>query len=348
MLKKEKKLGYAVVGLGVGRTHCDAAYNSQNATLVAVCDLLDEKLESAKKAYEGVLTYNSFDEMLKNPAIDIVSICVPSGLHAGLAVAALESGKHILVEKPIDITVENAMKIEDARAKTGLKTGVIHQNRFNAVMKPVKDAVDVGKIGKLILGTFAVKWYREQSYYDSGGWRGTWDMDGGGSLMNQAVHTVDLMQWLMGDVVSVTSHMGVYSHKIDTEDLTVSIVKFESGAVATFTSSTCCYPGISTDIQLYGERGSIEVDGDALKLWKIMGGDAFEENEMLETYGAGNGAAAALDPSLVLGHEVQIEDIISAVAENREPLVTPLEAIKSVRIINAIYESAKTGKEIFI
>lgn len=343
-----KKIGYAVVGLGVGRSHCDAAYNSKNANLVAVCDLLDGKLEAAKKAYDGVLTYKSFDEMLKNPDIDIVSICVPSGLHAELAVLALENGKNILVEKPVDITVENAMKIENARVKTGLKAGVIHQNRFNAVMKPVKEAVDNGKIGKLILGSFAVKWFRDQNYYDSGGWRGTWEMDGGGSLMNQAVHTVDLMQWLMGDVQSVTSVMGVYNHKIETEDLTVSIVKFTSGAVATFTSSTCCYPGICTDIQLYGEKGSIEVDGDVLKLWKIIGGDSFEENEMLETYGAGNGAAVALNPSLVLGHAVQVEDIISAVIEDRQPLVTPLEAMKSVRIINAVYESAKSGKEIFI
>ena len=343
-----KKIGYAVVGLGVGRTHCDAAYNSKNARLVAVCDLLDEKLESAKKAYEGVLTYKSFEEMLKNPDIDIVSIAVPSGLHAELAVLALENGKNILVEKPIDITVEKAMKIEAARVKSGLKAGVIHQNRFNAVMKPVKEAVDGGKIGKLILGSFAVKWFRDQNYYDNGGWRGTWAMDGGGSLMNQAVHTVDLMQWLMGDVYSVTSVMGIFNHVIESEDLTVSIVKFKSGAVATFTSSTCCYPGVCTDIQLYGAKGSIEIDGDVLKLWKIAGGDSLEETEMLETYGAGNGAAVALNPALVLGHAFQVEDIISAVIENRQPLVVPLDAIKSVGIINAVYESAKTGKEIFL
>ncbi|MCL1793639.1 MAG: Gfo/Idh/MocA family oxidoreductase [Oscillospiraceae bacterium] len=343
-----KKIGYAVVGLGVGRTHCDAAYKSKNADLVAVCDLIEEKLEAAKKAYEGVLTYKSFEEMLKNPDIDIVSIAVPSGLHADLAVQALESGKNVLVEKPIDITVEKAKKIEEARIKTGKKAGVIHQNRFNAVMKPMKEAVDSGKIGKLILGTFAVKWYRDQNYYDAGGWRGTWAMDGGGSLMNQAVHTVDLMQWLMGEAKSVTSIAGVYNHKIETEDLTASLVKFKSGAVATFVSSTCCYPGLCTDIQLYGEKGSIEVDGDSLKLWKVMGGDALEESEMLEIYGSGNGSAAALDPTLIMGHAVQVEDIISAVMENRQPLVVPADAMKSVGIINAVYESSRTGKEVLL
>ncbi|MCL2095443.1 MAG: Gfo/Idh/MocA family oxidoreductase [Oscillospiraceae bacterium] len=344
----EKKIGYAVVGLGIGRAHCDAVYNSKNAELIAVCDLLEEKLESAKQAYEGVLTYKSFDEMLENTDIDIVSVCVPSGLHSEFSVRALEKGKHILVEKPVEITVEKAMEIEEAAKRTGLKAGVIHQNRFNAVMKPVKEAVEEGRFGKIILGNFAVKWFRDQNYYDSGGWRGTWEMDGGGSLMNQAVHTVDLMQWLMGDVKSVVSVSGVYNHKIETEDLTVSIVKFESGAVASFTSSTCCYPGICTDIQLYGEKGSVEIDGDSLKLWKIAGGDSFEENDMLETYGGGNGAAAALDPSLAVGHSVQVEDMISAVIENREPLVTPAEAIKSVRIVRAVYESAETGREVFL
>lgn len=343
-----KKIGYAVVGLGVGKSHCDAAYKSKNANLVAVCDLIEKKLESAKKAYDGVLTYTSFDEMLKNPDIDIVSVAVPSGMHADFAVKALEAGKNVLVEKPIDITPERAMKIEEARAKTGLKVGVIHQNRFNAVMKPVKEAVDDGTLGKLILGTFEVKWFRDQNYYDNGGWRGTWEMDGGGSLMNQAVHTVDIMQWLMGDVLSVTSTMGIFNHEIKTEDLTMSIVKFKSGAVANFISSTCCYPGICTDIQLYGSKGSIEVDADCLKLWKIVGGDSFTESDMLETYGQGNGAAAALDPTLMTGHSVQVEDMINAVIEDREPLITPLEAIKSVKIINAIYESARSNKEVFI
>ena len=344
-----KKIGYAVVGLGVGTAHCDAAYKSQNANLVAVCDLIESKLEKAKSKYEGVLTYTSYDEMLKNPDIDIVSVCVPSAMHADFAVQALEAGKHILVEKPIDITPERAIIIEEARAKTGLRAGVIHQNRFNAVMKPMKEAIDDGTLGKLILGAFAVKWFRDQNYYDNGGWRGTWEMDGGGSLMNQAVHTVDLMQWLMGDVYSVTSTMGIFNHEIETEDLTLSIVKFKSGAVASFTSSTCCYPGISTDIQVYGSKGSIEVDADCLKLWKIIDGDSFTENDMMETYGQGNGAAAAANPELMTGHAVQVEDIINAVIEDREPLVTPLEAIKSVRIINAIYESARNGgKEIII
>lgn len=339
----ERKIGYAVVGLGVGRAHAKAALNSKNGRLVAVCDLIPEKLEKAKKEYGDILTYTDFAEMLKNPDIEIVSIAVPSGIHAELAVQALEAGKHVLVEKPIDITVEAAEKIEEARARTGLKAGVIHQNRFNACMKPMKEAIDSGKLGRVFLGTFAVKWYRTQEYYDNGGWRGTWAMDGGGSLMNQAIHTVDLMQWLMGDVESVTSHMGIFNHDIETEDMTASLVTFKNGAAATFVSTTCAYPGLSTDIQVYGTRGSIEVDGDHLKLWRIEGEDEDEGKAMIDLYGEGNGNATALDPTLVVGHATQVNDIIDAVLFDREPLIVPTDAIKSVRIANAIYDSSRTG-----
>ena len=260
---KNGKIGYAVVGLGIGKAHVDAAAAYDRCDLIAVCDLIQEKMDKVVGRYPGTLTYTDFDEMMKNPDIDIVSICLPSAMHADYAVKAMEAGKNVLCEKPIDITVEAAERIEEARVRTGMTVGIVHQNRNNAVMKPIKEAVDSGRLGKQVLGTFAVKWYRDQHYYDNG-WHGTWAMDGGGSLMNQAVHTVDLMQWLMGDVASVHSAMGIYEHKIETEDLTASVITFKSGAIATFVSTTCAYPGISTDIQLYGTGGTIEADADIL------------------------------------------------------------------------------------
>ncbi|MGN0636426.1 MAG: Gfo/Idh/MocA family protein [Acutalibacteraceae bacterium] len=340
-----KKAGYAVVGLGVGVNHVRAAANSERADLIAVCDLIQEKLDKVSAEFPGTLTYLDFDEMLKNPDIDIVSICVPSGMHADLAVRALEAGKNVLVEKPIDITVEAAMRIEEARVRTGKKAGVIHQNRNNADMAPILDAVRSGRLGDLFYGDFEVKWFRTQEYYDNGGWRGTWEMDGGGSLMNQAVHTVDLMQWIMGDVKSVTSKVGIYNHKIETEDFTASLIEFKSGAVATFVSTTCAYPGLNTGIKVYGTKGSIEANGDTMLLWKIEGAEEGEEAKMLETY-AGNSAAAALDPTLCTGHASMVEDMIAAVLDDRDPQILPMEAIKSVRIVNAVYESAKTGKPV--
>ena len=345
---KNGKVGYSVVGLGVGKCHADAAFKSENANLIAVCDLLPEKLEKAKEDWPGVLTYTDFSEMLKNPDIDVVSICVPSGLHAELAVEAMYAGKNVLVEKPVDITVENALKIEKARLETGVKAGVVHQNRYNPDMPLMHDAVVSGKIGKVLFGDFCVKWYRTQEYYDcDGGWRGTWEMDGGGSLMNQAVHTVDLMQWLMNsDVESVTAKAKVFDHDIDTEDYTASIITFKSGAVATFVSTTCAYPGVETGIKVYGTNGSIEANQDTLRTWKFKDETEEDEKAMLAKY-TGNAAAAALNPKLCLGHNYVVEDMISAVLEDRDPGVLPMEAIKSVRIVNAVYESSRTGKTIY-
>lgn len=341
------KIGYAVAGLGVGRAHVRAAAEYENCELIAVCDLIESKLNSVADTYPGTKTYLDFDEMLRDDEIDIISICLPSAMHADFAVKAMEAGKHVLVEKPIDITVEAAKRIEQASVRTGMTAGVIHQNRNNAVMKPVKEAVDAGRLGNIVLATFAVKWYRDAHYYT--GWHGTWDMDGGGSLMNQAVHTVDLMQWLMGDVASVHSVMGIYNHDIETEDMTASVITFKSGAVATFVSTTCAYPGISTDIQLYGTGGTIETDADVLKRWKLRDSDDEdeEEEEMLEKYGGGNRAAEKADPTVVTGHVSMVRDMVDAVIEGRSPQVVPMEAIKSVCIVNAIYESARTGKTVY-
>ena len=346
---KNGKIGYAVVGLGIGFAHADAAYEYEKCELVAVCDIKRDRLDKAVEKYAGVRAYEKFDDLLCDSEVDIISICLPSGMHAEFAVKAMEAGKHVLVEKPVDITVEAAMKIDECARRTKMKAGVIHQNRNNALMKPIKEAVDSGRLGKLVLGTFAVKWFREQSYYDNG-WHGTWDMDGGGSLINQAVHTVDLMQWLMGDVESVSSKMGIYDHQIETEDLTARVVTFKNGAVATFVSTTCAHPGISTEISVYGTGGTIEADADVLKTWKLKDSwdEAEEEAEMLEKYGKGNLGAEAQDPSIVCGHKSMVIDMVEAVINDRDPQISVCEAVKSVRIVNAVYESAKSGKTVML
>lgn len=347
-MTKDNKIGYAVVGLGVGKAHVEAALQYDKCRLVAVCDIVPEKMKSVTDKNPEVLSYTEFDEMIKNPEIDIVSICLPSAMHADFAVRAMEAGKHVLVEKPIDITVDAAMKIEEARKCTGKKVGCIYQNRNHAVMKPLKAAIESGKLGKIFLGTFAVKWYREQAYYDGElCWHGTWEMDGGGSLINQAIHTLDLMQWLMGEPESVRSTMSINAHKMETEDLTASILRFKNGATATFLSTTCCYPGLSTDIQIYGTKGSVELDADVLKLWKIEGEDERDEEDMLDRYGRGNRVACAYEEGLKYGHVTQIEDMVDAVIEDRDPQVTPLEAIKAIKIIEAIYRSAQTGETVY-
>lgn len=343
-----RKLGYAVLGLGIGMAHAAGAAESANADLVAACDLDEARLAKFAGLYPDATLYTDVEDLFADPRVDIISICLPSAMHADFAVRAMEAGKHVLIEKPIDITPERARLIVEAQKRTGMTAGVVHQNRFNLNMYPIKEAVESGKLGRLILGTFAVKWYREQSYYDRGGWRGTWEMDGGGSLMNQAVHTVDLMQWLMGDVESVTSTIGIMNHDIKTEDMTASIIKFKSGATATFVSTTCAYPGLATDIQLYGSAGSIEADADKITLWKMVADeDGDEEDEILERYADGNRAAAKREPDKLYGHRHVVEDMILAVRDGRAPEVTPEEAIKSVAIVNAVYRSAREGKTVY-
>ena len=348
-----KKIGYGVLGLGIGRYHAKAAFDMEEAELVAVCDARPDRLEKHKREYPemypDLTVYTKYEDMLANPDIDIISVATPSGTHAEYVCQALRAGKHVLVEKPIDITVDAALKIEEARVRTGKIAGVIHQNRNNCVMKPIKEALDAGRLGKLVLATFAVKWYRDQHYYE--GWHGTWEMDGGGSLMNQAIHTVDLMTWLMGEVESVTSTAGIYNHKIDTEDLTASLVKFKSGATATFVSTTCAYPGISTEMMLYGTEGSIEADADMIKTWKMkeplddMDEDE-EEQMMIDRYGKGNRFAAEHEPDALYGHRHVVEDMICAVRDGRDPEIMPTSAANAVRFVNAVYESAKSGKTV--
>jgi len=342
-----KKIGYCVTGLGVGKAHLSAANANPNVGYLAICDIDPAKREWAAKNYPNVVCYDDFDTMLKDEKIDIVSVALPSAMHADFACKALEAGKNVLVEKPIDITVEKALKIEETRKKTGMKVGVIFQNRNNPSVKEAKKAIDEGRLGKLILGTFAVKWYRDQPYYDAGGWRGTWEMDGGGSLMNQSVHTVDLMQWMMGDVESVQGHYTIANHNITSEDLTASVIKFKNGAMATFVSTTCCNPNRGTYIQVYGADGCIELNGDNVEAWKPAGFTAEEEAAVIEKYAKGNASAVAADPTLVVGHASQVNDMIDAVINDRDPQVGPMEAVKAVRIINAVYESSRTGKIIY-
>lgn len=370
---KENKICYAVLGLGIGMAHAEAAFASENCILYAACDIDKERLERFSSLYPDAKTFTDFDEMLTDECIDIISICLPSSMHSDFAVRAMEAGKNVLVEKPLDITPERAMLIEDARLRTGKTCGVVHQNRFNAVLFPLRNALKAGLFGDIYLGTFAVKWYRDQKYYDRGGWRGTWDIDGGGSLMNQSIHTVDIMLWLMGDIKSVHSIGKICAHNIKTEDLTASLIEFESGATATFVSTTAAYPGISTDIMIYGTKGSFEADGDKLRRFSLnfdaLGDDVlnkglpslfdglgipmpaesvdFDEDELseflLEKLGKGNRNASKFFPDAFFGHRHVIEDMILSVKTGKDPEVMPLEAIKSVKAVNRIYAAAGIG-----
>ncbi|NLE26612.1 MAG: Gfo/Idh/MocA family oxidoreductase, partial [Clostridiaceae bacterium] len=206
-------MGCGVVGLGaIGPTHIKCIKAADNAELVAVCDSVEEKALRYSQE-NGCKAYTRYEDMLADPAVDLVHICVPSGDHANLGVLAAAAGKHVLVEKPIDVTLEAADRLIEACDKAGVLLSCISQHRFADDLIRTKDAVDAGRFGKITFGGSYTKWYRSQEYYDSGDWRGTWELDGGGALMNQSVHYVDMVQWLCGEVAEVTAYCGTLAHE---------------------------------------------------------------------------------------------------------------------------------------
>ncbi len=339
---------YGILGLGIGMAHVAAAASSSKCLLCAVADLDESRRANFNLEYPDVPAYNTLEEMLEAEKLDAVSICLPTGMHADYAVRAMEAGVHVLIEKPIDVTVEKALPVIETAKKTGKKCGVVFQNRYNFGLDPVYAGLADGTLGKIHLGTFAVKWYRDDAYYAAnGGWRGTWEMDGGGSLMNQSIHTVDLMLQLMGKPKSITSQMRLCGHDIESEDLTVSTLTFESGAIATFTSTTCAYPGICTEISLTCENGYVALDADKLTLWKLKGGDSEKEAELVSRYSVGNRKAGKLCRGRLFGHKRVVDDFCAAILEDRAPAVTAEEGLLPLRVICAAYESAKSGTTLF-
>ena len=230
--ESSEKIGFAIVGGGViGPLHAQAIAAQPDARLVAVCDIVPGAAEKLASQY-GAEAMTDLDAMLARDDIQIVNVCVPSGLHAEIGIKAAQAGKHVICEKPIDITLDAADRLTAACAAAGVKLQVISQHRFSASMQRLKRAIDDGSLGTLVMGNAEVFWYRAQAYYDSGGWRGTWSLDGGGCLMNQGVHYVDLLRWAMGPVASVSAKMGTLAHeRIEVEDVAVAVIQFANGAI---------------------------------------------------------------------------------------------------------------------
>jgi len=351
MAADRRTVGYAVVGLGVGKAHVQGAIKARNCELKAVCDIDESRLQSVTQD-AGCDGYTDFAEMLKREDIDIVSVCTPSGMHADMVIQAAEAGKHVLCEKPLDIKLDRIDAMIQACRRNNVKLGGIFQRRLSPVNKLIKATLEEGKLGKLISGNVQVKWYRTQEYYEAnGGWRGTWEMDGGGSLMNQSIHTIDLFQWLMGPVESVFAKTGVYAHDIETEDTGFALVTFKNGALGSIIGTTAAYPGLDTSVQIHGENGSIYTVDDKVVRWRIRGdNEEEEEKKMIAGYGSGQGGSGSSDPMAIAttGHAGHVQDIVDAVLEDRDPAVPGPAGRPAVEIILAIYESARTGKEVHL
>jgi predicted dehydrogenase len=288
-------------------------------------------------------------EFLAHFGLDIVTICTPSGFHLEPALEVAEARKHLIVEKPLEITLERCDKIIDACQKNNVKLAGIFQSRFSDVARVIKKTLDEGRFGKLVLGDAYVKWYRSQQYYDDGGWHGTLKFDGGGALMNQSIHAIDLLQWFMGPVGSVSAFTGTLGHeRIEVEDVSVAALHFKSGAFGVIEGTTAIYPGFLKKIEICGTQGSAVLVEEDLKAWSFSE-EREEDKEILEKFAAktetGGGAA---DPAAISfqGHQRQFEDFVEALETGRKPLVNGPEARKAVEIILAIYQSAREGRRV--
>jgi predicted dehydrogenase len=353
-----EKLRFGILGCGViGPHHARAIAGLQSAELVAVADVVPELAEELADDH-GCSHYASLEEMLSGVDLDAVCVCTPSGMHAEGAITALEAGKDVIIEKPVDITLKAADRLIEVQRATGRRVAVVSQHRFDAGTQAVREALARGVFGRLTSGSADVRWWRSQSYYDSGGWRGTWELDGGGVLINQAIHSIDLLQWLMGPVTEVTAYTGLLAHeRIEVEDTAVAILKFTNGALGSIVATTAAYPGLTTRIAVHGDRGSAIIDDDELTYFYAAGegkqGEDYGAGEnqaekLMEQYGEGEaGPGAGADPgSLSMAHRDQIQDFVEAVREGREPLVNLQEGRKALAIIQGIYESARTGRPV--
>jgi len=343
--------GFGIVGLGlIADFHAKAiqAISGGRSSLVACCSRSAEKAQGFSKKY-GCTGYTDIDKFLAHPGLDIVSLCTPSGAHLEHSLAAAKVGKHVIVEKPLEITPERCDKIIEACEKAKVSLAGVFQSRFSEVAGIVKKTVDQGRFGTLVLGDAYVKWFRSQEYYDDGGWHGTQSLDGGGALINQSIHAIDLLQWFMGPVESVQAFTGTIGHKrIEVEDNAVAALRFRNGAFGVIEGSTSVYPGFLKRIEISGTKGSVILEEETLKAWDFAEGLP-EDEEIREKFGAGveTGGGAA-DPAAISfeGHRRQFEEFITSLEQGRSPLVDGREAKKAVEIIQAIYTSAKKGTSV--
>jgi len=341
--------GFGIIGCGmIANFHARAIADAGRAQVVACFDTVREAADRLAAAI-GCRAYYDLDEMLADPAVEVVTVATPSGAHMEPAVAAAEAGKHVIVEKPLEVTLKRCDKIIQAAEKAGVVVSTVFPSRFHDSSVELKRAVDRGRFGRLTLGDAIVKWYRSQQYYDSGAWRGTWELDGGGALMNQAIHSVDLLLWLMGPAVAVRAATGLLAHqRIAVEDVAVATVKFANGALGTIEASTAVYPGYLKRIEIHGSEGSAIMEEEDIIRWdflKPLKQDEKIREKMAAKVSGGGGAA---DPAAIghHGHTRQFQDVLKAIRKGAVPSIDGPEGRRSVELILAIYKAAETGRAV--
>jgi UDP-N-acetyl-2-amino-2-deoxyglucuronate dehydrogenase len=359
----EAPVRLALVGAGVIGKHHGRVVGELGGRidLVAVVDLHLERAEQLA-AECGGRPFASLAEALAAVDVDVVTVCTPTGRHAEVAIEALTAGKHVIIEKPAEVTLAKTDEIIAAQRRAGTLVTVISQHRFDPATEVTLEAIGRGELGRLTSGIASIDWWRGQSYYDSGDWRGTWELDGGGALMNQGVHTVDLLVATLGRPVEVFAYTATVAHeRIEVEDVAVGVVKFANGALGVLHATTAAYPGLSARLQVHGDQGSAVIDNDELSFFhrtpqgssaedRAYGSATTSINQVADYPEAAGAAAetAGSNPGQLApnAHRLQYENFLAALA-GEEPLRVDLETNRrSIAVITAVYESARTGRPV--
>lgn len=346
-------LGFAIVGCGmIARFHARAIADIPGARIAA---LMSRQLASAEQLRDELAPstpcFTDLADALRQPDVDAVIVCTPSGAHLGPAVAAANAGKHLVVEKPLEITPERCDEIIEACDRNGVHLCTIFPSRFSDANVELKKGIDAGRFGRLTLGVTTCHWWRSQEYYDRGQWRGTWALDGGGALMNQAIHNVDLLLWLMGPATHVTGMTATLSHeRIEVEDTAVATLRFANGALGVIQATTASHPGYPKTISIHGDRGSVVIEQDDIVKWDFDRETLDDAEVRLRFARKTSATGGASDPAAIShrGHMLQLSNFVDAVRQNRSPKVDGREGKKSVAAICAIYEAARTGNVVGI
>lgn len=331
-------IGFAIVGTGaIAQVHARAIASIDSARLVGVFDTASERCREFA-ACHGCRAYATMEELFADREVAAVSICTPSGLHAPYAIMAARAGKHFVTEKPMAITHTQLDEMIAAAEENGVKAAVIVQKRFSDSAEKVKQAIEKGWLGRIYSADCFLRYYRTEEYYtQNGGWRGTWALDGGGALMNQGIHGVDLVQYLMGGVKTVVAHCRTAARPIETEDHAYLLAEYENGAMGVIHSSTVCYPGLPCTITVCGEKGTVVLQEDTIVKWDVEGKSWEPEKK--------TGVSSHRDPMAfpIDNHIIQLRDLIEAIEQDRQPVVDLYKGRRAVDIILAAYESSRLG-----
>lgn len=337
---------YALIGCGrISTNHIKAAVNN-NLEIVAVCDVLSERMESVLAKHglekdEGIKRYADYQQMILENKIELVSIATESGLHAEIALYCIESRIHVIIEKPIAMSLMDADRIIALSEEKGVKVCSCHQNRFNIAVQELRNALEAGRFGKLSHGSIHVRWNRNQDYYTQAPWRGTWSQDGG-ALMNQCIHGIDLLRWMFGDEVEEVygQTRQQFHHYLEAEDVGMAIVKFKNGAIGTIEGTTNVYPqNMEETLYVFGEKGTVKIGGKAtnnIEVWDFT--------DETESDNKRKGLAEVSGNVYGNGHTKLFADMIEAIKENRKPYVDALAGRNALELVLAIYKSQKNGQ----